>query len=298
MNLGVIVGRFQVPELHQGHVELINHVKSQHGQVLALLGCTTVLGSRNNPLDFITREKMLKSRFPEVTVLPIYDQASDQKWSDNLDSLVKSIAPVGKVVLYGGRDSFIPYYHGKYPTVEIELNMNDSGTRVRETAANKICVSADFRAGVIYAVNNQFPRVFPTVDVAPIKDGHILLGRKPNEGLFRFPGGFVDQGDESLEIAALREMQEETNLTCWLGDLEYVCSKHVSDWRYRKKEDGSIITTLFACLAPLNGAKAGDDLAEVKWFDLKSIGEMQIYSGHQAMMEELIKWTKMKGIIK
>ena len=59
ISLGVIVGRFQVPELHEGHHKLIAHVLSQHPQILILLGVTPVLGSKRNPLDYITRERMI-----------------------------------------------------------------------------------------------------------------------------------------------------------------------------------------------------------------------------------------------
>ncbi len=59
------------------------------------------------------------------------------------------------------------------------------------------------------------------VAVLVVRDGSILFGRRghdPGRGLWSFPAGFVDRG-EQLEQAAVREVQEETGLTVRLGDL-------------------------------------------------------------------------------
>lgn len=58
-DIGVIVGRFQVNELHPGHLELINDVTARHKRMIVFLGVAPVLVTRNNPLDFITRKEML-----------------------------------------------------------------------------------------------------------------------------------------------------------------------------------------------------------------------------------------------
>lgn len=61
-----------------------------------------------------------------------------------------------------------------------------------------------------------FPRPAVTADVAcfALENGHlhVLLiqrGHPPFEGRWALPGGFVDE-NESLEVAALRELEEET----------------------------------------------------------------------------------------
>lgn len=288
MKLGAIVGRFQVPELHEGHRQLIQFVKEQNGQVMILLGVSQVLGSKRHPLDFVTREKMIKAEFPDAIVAPLPDMPTDEAWSQNLDALVRMVNPLGEVILYGGRDSFIPYYKGKFKTYEIELKYAPSGTDVRHIAANKVLVSSDFRAGVIYATANQYRRVFPTVDIAILRDAQVLLGKKPNQDLWCFPGGFVDQEDECLEQAAAREASEECNVDIQMADLHYVCSHRNKDWRYRHKDDGVITTCLYSADRWTGTPTAGDDLAEVMWFPLELLTKERMVSTHQDLFVNLL----------
>jgi bifunctional NMN adenylyltransferase/nudix hydrolase len=157
-------------------------------------------------------------------------------------------------------------------------------------ASNRILVSSDFRAGVIYATTNQYHRVFPTVDIAVIDDGHVLVGRKQNRQEFCFPGGFVDLEDGRLEEAAAREAWEETGIQLLEDNLEYVCSRQVNDWRYRHRDDGQIMTTLFASILrrPQSG-KAGDDLDEVHWLRIEDLAIERMVKGHQPLMAEIVK---------
>src|SRR5271157_4559760 len=129
MGSGVIVGRFQVPELTEGHKKLIHHVLSQHGQLLVVVGCIfDKERTRRDPLDYHTREAMIKSEVPEAIVIPFSDvPGDDDLWSRNLDSVIRTICPIGEIVLYGGRDSFIPYYSGQYKAYKNELEFSPSG---------------------------------------------------------------------------------------------------------------------------------------------------------------------------
>ena len=59
------------------------------------------------------------------------------------------------------------------------------------------------------------------------KDGCLLIIKRSKKsysgkGKWDIPGGHVDEADESLELAALRELFEETNLVCSEKKLIYV----------------------------------------------------------------------------
>ncbi len=94
-DVGVVVGRFQVPDLHAAHRALIQTVCDQHDKVLVVLGVSPLRATTQNPLDFEARKQMILAEFPHVTVLPVKDSASDHVWSRRLDEVVGDfLAPV------------------------------------------------------------------------------------------------------------------------------------------------------------------------------------------------------------
>lgn len=282
INVGVIIGRFQVPTLHVGHQCLIEHVLSHHNEVVILLGVSETIHTKNNPLDFSTRSKMIKEKYPELTTLPILDRYSDYEWSENLDRLLKNIYPIANITLYGGRDSFIPHYFGKLKTKEIDITHGDSGTNLRELASNKILISSDFRSGIIYSAHNQRDKVYPTVDIAVVNNHKILMGKKPGEDKFRFPGGFVDTADLNYELSAMRELKEETNIDAL--NMVYICSSLIDDWRYSSND--KIMSTLFVCDDFVGIEKAKDDLSKVEWIDINTDIE-NIHESHRYFFKQL-----------
>ena len=105
-SLGVIVGRFQTPFLHEAHADLIRTVAARHPKILVVLGVGPALVTRRNPLPFEARKQMLLEAFPEATVLPLKDGPSDAAWGRRLDELIADTFPTDDVVLYFFRDSF------------------------------------------------------------------------------------------------------------------------------------------------------------------------------------------------
>jgi bifunctional NMN adenylyltransferase/nudix hydrolase len=289
--VGVIVGRFQIHELSEGHRDLINFVVKEHPRVVIVLGLAPLHVTRNNPLNFAARKQMISEAYPNIDVLYIKDTQSDEVWSKNLDKLVRDvIGPTQTATLYGSRDSFIQYYSGKFPTQELEADRVTSATEVRERIAQTTKNSPDFRAGVIYAAFNQYPKVIPTVDIAILsEDGKkMLLGRKPDEDKYRFIGGYAEVKG-SYENDASRETQEETGLE--IGPPEYVGSMIVPDWRYRKEED-KIKTILFKAKYIFGMPKGADDIAEVWWADIEKLRlapEQYIMEVHLGLFELFVK---------
>ncbi len=268
--VGVIIGRFQTPELHEGHTGLLDHVTDNHKNVVVFLGVPRIQNSKRNPLDFATRRKMVQNIYPDVIVLPLDDNRSDHKWSAQIDNTLRSMFPETDAVLYGSRDSFIPSYHGKHATEAYPQVQSHNATDLRAEAASEALASDEFRAGVIYGIAKQRPVTYPTVDVVVVDGEKILLARKPSETLFRFVGGFVDRTDKNWEMAARRELYEETKLSAL--KMHYVCSQAIEDWRYAREENG-IMTTLFMTHVwdQMGRAEASDDIAEVKWFNIKDL---------------------------
>ena len=287
-DVGVIVGRFQVHELHAAHRELIDYVCERHEKVIIFLGLSPLMVASNNPLDFEARKQMLLAEYPEVTVLYVKDVFDDEVWSSNLDSQIADLVTPGQtVVLYGGRDSFIAHYKGVFPARELTQSTFMSGTAQRKAIArSRVKASPEFRAGVIWASQARFPTAYTTVDIAILNNkDQLLLGRKAGEKLYRFIGGFSDPKSPSFEADAIREVREETSLE--VGDLKYIGSTVVDDWRYRNEPDG--IKTMMFTAKYLHGRPTpGDDIEEVRWFDLLP-GQHTIMPTHRPLMEMLRK---------
>ncbi len=293
-DIGVIIGRFQVHELHAAHLDLIQHVCEQHDKVLILLGVSPLPTSHTNPLDFEARKQMILADFPNVTVLYVKDQPLDDLWSTRVDEMVSDFAAVGQTaILYGSRDSFIAHYSGRFPTRELVPESILSGTEVRKQIARSMTRGTpDFRAGVIWASQRHYPTCFPTVDIAILnEDGtRLLLGRKPNEKLFRFIGGFADPTSTSYEDDAAREVREETSLE--VDDIEYITSMKVDDWRYRGEPD-CIKTMLFTARYVFGRPEPKDDIAELRWFDycdsegIQKINPLDIVPHHRPLLAKL-----------
>ena len=285
-DVGVIVGRFQVPELHEAHKELIDSVRARHPRVIIVLGMSVVQGTRNNPLDFAARKQMLQEVYSDIDVVYIKDSKSDELWSRKLDEVVRDlIGPSMTAVLYGSRGSFISAYHGSFKTLELEATRFISGTEVRAQISKKAKPSYDWRAGAIWQAFNQFPKVWATVDGAVMNGDMVLLGRKFPERNFRFIGGFSDGASQSYEDDIVREIQEETELL--VHDVRYIGSVKIDDWRYRGEVD--CIKTMFfvAEMNPGQEPKAADDIAEVRWFDWRELQESDIEKEHVPLLIRL-----------
>lgn len=279
MKLGVIIGRFQVDSLHIGHTKLLSKAIKDCDQVVVLVG-RSLAGqpTHKDPLNFEDIKHMLLVYHESLTVLSLPDvPGDDTAWSNLVDQCVMLACPGAMdVTLYGGRDSFIPYYKGQFDTEEVGEVPNVSATDIREGLKDLLLSTAAHRSGAIKAIMNRFPTCYPCVDIAvtDIAKERIILGRKKGECLWRLPGGFVDPG-ESFEYAAMREFAEEAQVQ--VNNLKYLGSYVINDSRYSKGPD-SITTALFLGITG-DGAipKAGDDLEEAKWFSLEELKQMDGY---------------------
>lgn len=311
-NYGVIIGRFQVDQLHEGHIDLIQRVVGLFPSTILLLGTTpSIRNTRNNPLPFIVRKRMIEETFPDLIIKQLLDEPTDNGWSSQVDSIIESLIGNQKATLFGSRDSFIKSYEGKYPTIELADRFPSSGTKIRNEIAKSPIHSVDFRKALIYSAYSRYPTTFMCVDVACVKpkiveeatlhglnwqkknqmDGHqILLGRKKTDPIdkFRFFGGFVDP-TETLEVAASREIREEAG-NIEVSPPKYIGSFSIDDYRYRSEVD-NITSALFICDFVYGNPQPTDDLegGEVKWFPIDENLVDHVIDSHQQFIEPLLE---------
>jgi 8-oxo-dGTP diphosphatase len=114
------------------------------------------------------------------------------------------------------------------------------------------------------------PRPAVTTDVVifTLREGdlQVLLIRRKNppfQGVWAIPGGFVGM-DESLEEAALRELEEETGVRDVYLEQLYTFGDPGRDPRGR-----TVTVAYFALVpAPTIRPRAGDDAAEARWWPM------------------------------
>jgi bifunctional NMN adenylyltransferase/nudix hydrolase len=269
--VGVIVARFQVPELHEGHRDTIEQVLQRHETVLFVLG-DAYDASDKDPLSFNMRVMMVRSAYAHVsnTLLFVASHSltsSDERRSEILDTLIQESVPGRAVIIYGARDSIVHHYKGVHRRVELPTVTTNSATKIRN--AISVVDSADFRAGVIYNAVNRKRIFYPTVDVAVV-DTHtrrvLLVGWKADEGMLRFPGSFFHPDcDETFEDTGIRCIAKEIP-TVTVGVPRYIASKKINDARYRKTKDGMITTLL--CVQYTEGIPSvGRGIERVVWVD-------------------------------
>lgn len=134
--IGVIVGRFQVPELHAGHHYLVETVTEQSDHVLVILGYTEIISERN-PFSLEARTLLFQKTHPEIKLEKIADHPSDEKWSRALDEIITQHFPDDIITLFGSRDSFLLTYTGRFKTTYVPPIPAPSGTEIRKKNFHK-----------------------------------------------------------------------------------------------------------------------------------------------------------------
>lgn len=286
---GVIVARMQTPYLTEGHVDLIKHVANACESIVLVLGESQAKLTDKNPFTYDMRVSMIRNLYPFMLFERIDDHPSDEEWSKNLDDiLVKYKNPH----LFGSRDSFIKDYTGSFPTVLYEQKIEISATEIRKQIASihPSNLNKDIRTGIVYAVENRYPIVYPVVDIAILNGtGRFLLGRKAGHKHLCFIGGFVDPSDPSLIHAAFRELTEEVKNVKVIVPLEQIASHKIDDWRYKGTKD-SLMSTLFVTVIEEAGIEAADDIEQLMWADLEDFDLNLLQPCHHILFNSLKKY--------
>lgn len=106
----------------------------------------------------------------------------------------------------------------------------------------------------------------------------LLIRRKfaPYADMWAIPGGFV-RPDESLDEAALRELEEETGVTDVFLEQLYTFGAPDRDPRTR------VITVAYYAIVPaaaVAGLRPGDDAAETRWFSMYDLPDLAFDHDH------------------
>jgi hypothetical protein len=161
---GVVIGRFQVPCLTEGHKTLINTALSKSDKVLLLIGEGKV--NSKNPLSYEMRYEMIAKTFAKeyeqkiLIISFIHDRPEDDyDWVRSLDARIDIYdSVIENPTLFGGRDSFIDCYKlhlGKYPTEYVNTINNVSGTDLRAKCFKSLPkYSYDIASAIIWATKH------------------------------------------------------------------------------------------------------------------------------------------------
>lgn len=103
----------------------------------------------------------------------------------------------------------------------------------------------------------------------------VLRGKPPAEGKWAVPGGSVKLG-ETLQVAAEREVLEETGLRVKAGEVIYVFDAIVHDDADRIQFHYVIVDLKAELLTPDQPLTPGDDALEVGWFSLEELDRLDL----------------------
>lgn len=120
----------------------------------------------------------------------------------------------------------------------------------------------------------------------------IKRGNHPSIGWWALPGGFVDYR-ENLDVAALRELDEETGVK----NIEVCQLKSYGD--YDRDPRMRVITTAYVALIPEGSvcAKAGDDASDSGWFDIKDTVVGETVTGDYNVTRHKLSLTNDKALV-
>lgn len=116
------------------------------------------------------------------------------------------------------------------------------------------------------------------VSVSVWRGGQVLLvrrGNAPSKGLWAPVGGRVEWG-ETLEEAALREVREETGVTCEIAGFTQLREM------IRADGDGAghhVVLAVFGARWLSGEAIAGDDADAVAWVNFDSLSDYDLVDG-------------------
>lgn len=154
MKTNVVVGRFQTPELHEGHISLLEKAyKESDNNLIVILAVTNDQPSLKNPYNVGIRKSIIKESgglYYVSVFAAIKDYDSDHVWSHHLDNIIDSLTYQHEVKIYHSRDSIKGHYFGKYPLVSVKAKAKLSSTEIREKIIKGLVTVSDVNERRVY----------------------------------------------------------------------------------------------------------------------------------------------------
>ncbi len=142
---------------------------------------------------------------------------------------------------------------------------------------------------------SEYPPFYVTVDIVVLTIGDERLqvmavrrGGGPGRGGLALPGGFV-QIDEDIEVAARRELGEETSLN--VDHLEQVLTYGAPD---RDPRHRTVSVLHLAVLADMPDGLAGTDATEALWMPVDELLATDLPFDHHQMLVDAVERARSK----
>ncbi|MDB5649966.1 MAG: hydrolase, partial [Hyphomicrobiales bacterium] len=142
------------------------------------------------------------------------------------------------------------------------------------------------RAGGAVAERSSLPvsRLYPerpilAASIAVFRDGKVLLGARtmaPHPNVFSLPGGVVELG-ETLEEAALRELDEETGVAARI--VSFAGHTQVLDRDESGRVRRHFVVASFAAHWISGDGVPSEEAPELIWADPKNLGDLPVTPG-------------------
>lgn len=147
----------------------------------------------------------------------------------------------------------------------------------------------------------RYAPVAVTVDVVvlTIRQGQlsVLLVRRaghPFRGAWALPGGFA-QADESLDVAARRELAEETGISFDDADAVAHVEQLATYGDPGRDPRGHVVTVAYVAFLPdLPLPAAGDDAADARWWPVADLGDVDLAFDHDRIIADGVERARAK----
>jgi len=333
LDLAVLIGRFQ--PFHLGHLGLLEAALGLAPRAVVVLGSAGGARLVKNPFTEAERiETIRASLTPEqhrrVSFLTLRDYYDEPRWARALKAAVaRECQGQGQVGLVGFRKDESSSYLSLFPEWSehaLPRQAPIDGTELRRLyfASGHAALPAELLAAVPQAVaqflndfkaSAEFERLreelaaldanraqygsgpFVTVDALVTLGERVLLvqrGRAPGKGLWALPGGFLE-GSERLLSAAIRELLEETKLTCSDAELRAAFQAvAVFDHPQRSQRGRTITHAHRFNLTPGNrtlpSVEGADDAQAARWFDVAQLPSMtrELFEDHYQIIDHFL----------